>query len=108
MSRNHRTFLAILLAAALEGGKILKENFRSEKVEAKTKSGHADLVTNADLETQLADVTSTKEMERRALESQPPEAMRDRLAGEVDAQGQLVERLVRGSRPQEVEKARAA
>ncbi len=44
----------VLLAAALEGGKILKEHFRSEKVEAKTKSSHADLVTDADFKTQEA------------------------------------------------------
>jgi myo-inositol-1(or 4)-monophosphatase len=44
----------VLLTAALEGGKILKEHFRSEKVRAKTKSNHADLVTNVDLKTQEA------------------------------------------------------
>jgi myo-inositol-1(or 4)-monophosphatase len=44
----------VLLTAALEGGKILREHFRSEKVEAKTKSGHADLVTNVDVKTQEA------------------------------------------------------
>jgi len=38
--------------AALEGGKILKEFFRSEKVQARTKSTWADLVTNADLKAQ--------------------------------------------------------
>jgi len=42
------------IAAALEAGKILKEHFRSEKVEAKTKSSSADLVTNVDLKTQEA------------------------------------------------------
>jgi myo-inositol-1(or 4)-monophosphatase len=42
----------VLLAAALEGGKILREHFRSEKVEAKTKSSNADLVTNVDIKTQ--------------------------------------------------------
>jgi myo-inositol-1(or 4)-monophosphatase len=54
LSRDLSLVKDVFLAAALEGGKILKENFRSEKVEAKTKSGHADLVTNADLETQEA------------------------------------------------------
>ncbi len=44
----------VLHAAALEGGKILKEHFQSEKVEAKTKSSDADLVTNADIKTQEA------------------------------------------------------
>jgi len=44
----------VLLTAALEGGKILREHFHSEKVEAKTKSSHADLVTNVDLKTQEA------------------------------------------------------
>jgi myo-inositol-1(or 4)-monophosphatase len=43
-----------LLTAALEGGKILREYFHSEKVEAKTKSSHADLVTNADIKSQEA------------------------------------------------------
>ena len=43
-----------LLAAALAGGKILKEYFRSEKVRAKTKSSYADLVTNVDLMSQEA------------------------------------------------------
>ena len=43
-----------LLAAALAGGKILKEYFRSEKVQAKTKSSYADLVTNVDLMSQEA------------------------------------------------------
>ena len=41
-----------LKAAALEGGKILKESFRSGNVHAKTKSSWADLVTNIDLKTQ--------------------------------------------------------
>ena len=40
--------------AALAGGEILKEYFRSEKVRAKTKSSSADLVTNADLMSQEA------------------------------------------------------
>ncbi len=44
----------VLIAAALAGGKILKEYFRSEKVQAKTKSSYADLVTNADLKSQEA------------------------------------------------------
>ena len=43
-----------LLAAALAGGKILKEYFRSEKVQARTKSSFADLVTNVDLMSQEA------------------------------------------------------
>ncbi len=43
-----------LHAAALAGGKILREYFRSEKVRAKTKSSSADLVTNADLMSQEA------------------------------------------------------
>jgi myo-inositol-1(or 4)-monophosphatase len=42
----------VLIAAALAGGKILKEYFRSEKVQAKTKSSYADLVTNVDLMSQ--------------------------------------------------------
>ncbi len=42
----------VLLTAALEGGKILKKHFLSEKLEAKIKSSAADLVTNVDLETQ--------------------------------------------------------
>jgi len=41
-----------LIAAALEGGKILKDYFGAEKVEAKTKSSCADLVTVADLKAQ--------------------------------------------------------
>jgi myo-inositol-1(or 4)-monophosphatase len=41
-----------LHAAALAGGKILKEYFRSEKVQAKTKSSYADLVTNVDIMSQ--------------------------------------------------------
>ena len=41
-----------LISAALEGGKVLKEFFRSERVQAKTKSTWADLVTNADLKAQ--------------------------------------------------------
>ncbi len=44
----------VLLTAALEGGKVLKEHFRSEKVEAKIKSSSADLVTNVDLKAQEA------------------------------------------------------
>jgi fructose-1,6-bisphosphatase/inositol monophosphatase family enzyme len=44
----------VLLTAALEGGKVLKENFRSVRVHARTKSSFADLVTNIDLETQKA------------------------------------------------------
>jgi myo-inositol-1(or 4)-monophosphatase len=44
----------VLLAAALEGGKVLKEHFQTDKVEAKTKTSHADLVTNVDLKTQEA------------------------------------------------------
>ena len=43
-----------LREAALAGGKILREYFRSEKVQAKTKSSCADLVTNADLMSQEA------------------------------------------------------
>ena len=42
----------VLLTAALEGGKVLKEHFRSERVHASTKSSSSDLVTNADLKTQ--------------------------------------------------------
>ena len=52
MPRDLKKVKDVLLAAAFEGGKVLKEHFQSEKVEAKTKSGHADLVTNADLKTQ--------------------------------------------------------
>ena len=44
----------VLTAAALEGGKILKESFRSKNVQAKTKSTWADLVTNIDLKAQEA------------------------------------------------------
>jgi len=40
--------------AALAGGKILEEYFRSERVQAKTKSSQADLVTNVDLLSQEA------------------------------------------------------
>ena len=54
MSRDLSLVKDVLLAAALEGGKILKEYFRSEKMEAKIKSSHADLVTNADIRTQEA------------------------------------------------------
>ena len=43
-----------LHAAALAGGKILKDYFRSEDVRAKTKSSYADLVTNVDLMSQEA------------------------------------------------------
>ena len=52
MSRDLSLVKDVLRAAALEGGRVLKEHFQSEKVEAKTKSGHSDLVTNADLKTQ--------------------------------------------------------
>jgi myo-inositol-1(or 4)-monophosphatase len=50
-----------LLYAALEGGKILKEFFRSEKVQAKTKTSSADLVTNVDLRAQevIIEILST-------------------------------------------------
>jgi myo-inositol-1(or 4)-monophosphatase len=54
LSRDLSLVKDVLLAAALKGGKVLKEHFQSEKVEAKTKSGHADLVTNADFKTQEA------------------------------------------------------
>jgi len=43
-----------LIAAAVEGGRILKESFRSENVQAKTKSSWSDLVTNVDLKAQEA------------------------------------------------------
>lgn len=43
-----------LISAAQEGGKILKEYFRSEQVQARTKSSWADLVTNVDLNAQGA------------------------------------------------------
>ncbi len=54
MSRDLRTVKDVLLAAALEGGRVLKEHFQSEKVESRTKTGPSDLVTNADLRTQEA------------------------------------------------------
>jgi len=54
LSRDLNLVKDVLVAAALEGGKVLKEHFQSEKVEAKTKSSHADLVTNADIKTQEA------------------------------------------------------
>ncbi len=54
MSRDLSLVKDILLTAALEGGKILKDYFHSEKVEAKTKTSDADLVTNVDLKTQEA------------------------------------------------------
>lgn len=54
MFRDLRTVKDVLLAAALEGGKVLKDHFQSEKVESRTKSGPSDLVTNADLKTQEA------------------------------------------------------
>jgi len=52
LSRDLSLVKDVLRAAALEGGRVLKEHFQSEKVEAKTKSGPSDLVTNADLKTQ--------------------------------------------------------
>ena len=54
MSRDLSLVKDVLLAAALEGGKVLKEHFQTDKVEAKTKTSHADLVTNVDLKTQEA------------------------------------------------------
>ena len=54
MSRDLSLVKDVLLAAALEGGKALKEHFQTDKVEAKTKTSHADLVTNVDLKTQEA------------------------------------------------------
>jgi len=54
LSRDLSLVKDVLLAAALEGGKVLKEHFQTDKVEAKTKTSHADLVTNVDLKTQEA------------------------------------------------------
>ena len=54
MSRDLSLVKDVLLTAVLEGGKVLKEHFRSEKVEERTKTSHADLVTNVDLKTQEA------------------------------------------------------
>jgi myo-inositol-1(or 4)-monophosphatase len=54
LSRDLSLVKDVLLTAVLEGGKVLKEHFRSEKVEARTKTSHSDLVTNVDLKTQEA------------------------------------------------------